>query len=882
MSIQESLRWIEKLFPICRSITGEGLRETLRAIQERIPIELREVPSGHQVLDWTVPPEWNIKDAYIAVDGERLVDFRQHNLHVVNYSQPIEATMRWQELRPKLCTLPDQPKQIPYRTSYYQEDWGFCLSHEQLLELESRSDIEQLDFEVKIDSSLNDQGSLTYGELFIPGKSSDECLFTCHVCHPSLANDNLSAVSVAVALAESLLNSPTEHRLSYRFLFAPGTIGTIAWLARNPFGLARIRYGLVLSLLGRGERLIYKKTKQGNHNIDAIVQQVLAEQPFDVLASDPFGYDERQHASVGIDLPVGRLSRAREGSFPEYHTSGDNLAFLSAADLADSFAALQKIVAGVEAERYFQRVGRGEVQLGKRDLYPIATELLTTDEQKSPEAIAELQRAVGWLQGYADGVTGLTAIAHRSEIPLTRLLRAAELLVSKGVLTELPLRALSSMHGTPSLAAKERQARAHELIPGGAHTYAKGDDQFPESAPCFFERGEGCFAYDSDGNRFIEYGIGLRSVGLGHAHPVVNQAVAEQLSKGANFTRPTTIELEVAEKFLELLPAADMVKFTKNGSDATTAAIRLARAQTGRKGVLLCRDQPFFSVDDWFIGTTAMDAGIPAEQTEDIRHFPYNDIEALEQLFQQAPESFACLIMEAANYSEPASGYFARVQELCAAHGTLFVLDEMITGFRWNLGGAQTEYKLTPDLSTFGKALGNGFSVAALAGKREHMELGGILHDRPRVFLLSYTHGAESHCLAAARATIETYQQEPVIATLYRQGERLKQELTALAQQLGIDQHFYLLGRGCNLIYVTEDAKGQRSQAFRTLLLEQLIARGIFSPSLVVSYAHDDSVIDRTIEAFAEALPVYRHALEMGTEKFLKSRPSKPVFRKYN
>lgn len=871
-------QFVEELYPICRSITGNGLRETLRRIQQFIPIQLREVASGTQVFDWQVPSEWNIRDAFVELDGQRIIDFQKHNLHVLNYSRPIDARLSWQELRPHIHSLPDQPELIPYRTQYYSEGWGFCCAHRLVQKMDQLASQRNLEFRVVIESELNPSGSLTYGELLIPGESSDEFLFSAHVCHPSLANDNLAAVAIATRLAQQLLTQ--KRKLSYRFLFAPGTIGTIAYLAQNPYARTRIQHGLVLALLGNGQPFIYKATRSEQSTLDFIVQQTLADRTLKVMPPEPFGYDERQYATSGIDLPVGRLSRSREGQFPEYHTSADNLEFVQSATLDSSYAAVVDVIDALEAERFFENCsGPAELQLGKRNLYPIADELLDASMQPCK---ADIQKAIGWILSWCDGKVGLAELSLRSGITQSLLAQATDILVAKGLIREVTASPGRYEHGVPSPESRARSARAHELIPGGAHTYAKGDDQFPTSAPRFFERGQGCYAFDTDGNRFVEYGIGLRSVGLGHAYPEVVEAASKQMLKGANFTRPAAIELDLAEQFLDLLPAADMIKFTKNGSDATTAAIRLARAQTGRSGVLVCRDQPFFSVDDWFIGTTAMDAGIPDGAKRDIVGFPYNDLSAIERMFAERPDSYACLIMEACTYTEPEAGYLLKVQELCRQHGTLFVLDEMITGFRWNVGGAQAEYGLTPDLSTFGKAVGNGFSVAALAGKREHMELGGLDHDRSRVFLLSYTHGAETHCLAAAQATIATYQHKPVIETLYRQGTRLKDELTKIAEELGIERHFYLMGRGCNLIYVTEDPQGRRSQQFRTMLLEQLISRGVFSPSLVVSYAHDDDAIDATLEAFAESLKVYRRALEDGVEKFLQDRPSKPVFRKFN
>ncbi|UYO42120.1 glutamate-1-semialdehyde 2,1-aminomutase [Rhodopseudomonas palustris] len=424
--------------------------------------------------------------------------------------------------------------------------------------------------------------------------------------------------------------------------------------------------------------------------------------------------------------------------------------------------------------------------------------------------------------------------------------------------------------------------RAHHLIPGGAHTYAKGDDQFPVSAPAFLQSGEGCHVWDTDGNKYVEYGMGLRAVTLGHAYRPVIDAVHRQMLLGCNFTRPATIELECAETFLDLIQTADMVKFAKNGSDATSAAIRLSRAFTGRDYVARCGDQPFFSVDDWFIGSTPMASGIPSAVRGLTLQFKYNDISSLKKLFAEHPGQIACVIMEAATAVEPAPGHLQSVQSLCRAEGALFVLDEMITGFRWNLRGAQEEYGLAPDLSTFGKGMGNGFSVSALAGRREIMELGGIHHDRQRVFLLSTTHGAETHSLAAAIKTMQIYRDENVIDYLYRQGDRLRLGVQKEIAALGLEDYFEILGRSSNLIYATRDQERRPSQLFRTLFLQEIIKRGLIAPSLVVSYSHTDTDIDRSIDIIGDSLRIYRRALENGVDCYLTGRPVKPVFREYN
>ena len=322
--------------------------------------------------------------------------------------------------------------------------------------------------------------------------------------------------------------------------------------------------------------------------------------------------------------------------------------------------------------------------------------------------------------------------------------------------------------------SKELQQKSHALIPGGCHTYAKGDDQYPELAPGFIVRGKGCHVWDVDGNEFIEYGMGLRAVTLGHAYDPVVEAAHRQMLLGNNFTRPTPLEIACAEEVLSVIDGAEMVKFAKNGSDVTTAAVKLARAYTGRDLVAVCADHPFYSVDDWFIGSTPMAAGIPKAVRKLTVKFHYNDIDSVKSLFEENPGQIACVILEAETAEAPVNNFLGEIQHLCKQNGALFILDEMITGFRWHIGGAQKYYGIVPDLSAFGKGMGNGFSVSALLGKKDIMELGGLYHDRERVFLLSTTHGAEGHSLAAAIETIKIYKQEHVVEYLYQQGERLR------------------------------------------------------------------------------------------------------------
>jgi glutamate-1-semialdehyde 2,1-aminomutase len=420
-------------------------------------------------------------------------------------------------------------------------------------------------------------------------------------------------------------------------------------------------------------------------------------------------------------------------------------------------------------------------------------------------------------------------------------------------------------------------ARLHAAVPGGAHTYAKGDDQYPEGLAPVISHGRGAHVWDVDGNEYIEYGSGLRAVSLGHAHPRVVEAVRRELGRGSNFVRPAVIEVEAAERFLQTVPTADMVKFTKNGSDATTAAVRLARAATGRTRIALCRDQPFFSTDDWFIGSTPMNAGIPEQDTAT---FPYGDLDALATLLDQ--HEIAAVILEAATQTEPPAGYLEGVRELTTRHGAVLVLDEMITGFRWSEHGAQGLYGITPDLSTFGKALGNGVAVSALAGRRELMERGGLRTDEDRVFLLSTTHGAETHSLAAAIAVMDAYAEEGVIDRLHALGDRLAAGVRDAAAGMGVADHVQVRGRASNLVFATLDADGKPSQPYRTLFLRQLLTGGVIGPSFVVSAALTEEDIDRTVDVVAQACAVYRKALDAGDPTpWMGGRPVKPVFRRY-
>ena len=412
-----------ELYPICRSITGDGIRRTLAMIQDRIPLQISEVPTGTSVFDWTVPKEWNIRDAYIKDSrGQRVVDFQRHNLHIVNYSVPVRATLSLSELQSHLHTLSEYPDWIPYRTSYYQENWGFCLSHKQMLALENG------DYEVCIDSSL-EEGNLTYGECYLPGRSSEEVLVSCHACHPSLANDNLSGLTVATSLAQFLSGRPLRY--SYRFLFIPGTIGAITWLARNGESVGRIRHGLVLTGIGDAGALHYKKSRRGDAEIDRAAAHVLGHsgEPSEVLEFSPYGYDERQYCSPGFNLPVGCLMRSVWGTFPEYHTSADNLDFIRPQQLAQSLRVCASIVDVLENNRsYLNQNPCCEPQLGKRNLYRS-----TGGGSIGAEINARL-----WVLNFSDGERSLLDIAERSGLPFEAIRDAADLLCENGLLAEIP------------------------------------------------------------------------------------------------------------------------------------------------------------------------------------------------------------------------------------------------------------------------------------------------------------------------------------------------------------------------------------------------------------------------------------------------------------
>jgi aminopeptidase-like protein len=417
---REMSELIAELYPLCRSITGDGVRKTLGILKKHIPLDVHEVPTGTPVFDWTVPKEWNIRDAYVMNSkGERLIDFNHSNLHVVSYSTPLRRTVRLEELREHLYTLPDHPDWIPYRTSYYKENWGFCLSHKQFLEFADE------EYEVCIDASLED-GYLTYGEYYLPGETNDEVLLSSHICHPSLCNDNLSGIALMAFLAKYL--SSFSRRYSYRFLFIPGTIGSITWLCVNERQVCRIKHGLVVACVGDPGKSTYKKSRQGDAEVDKAVAHVLKHsgQAHDIIDFSPYGYDERQFCSPGFNLPVGCFMRTPHGRFPEYHTSADNLDLVQLTSLADSFSKCLSVLYVLENNKvYVNQNPKCEPQLGKRGLYGAIG-------GQTERRINEM--AMLWVLSFSDGYHTLLDIAEKSDAEFTAIKVAAEALAANGLL----------------------------------------------------------------------------------------------------------------------------------------------------------------------------------------------------------------------------------------------------------------------------------------------------------------------------------------------------------------------------------------------------------------------------------------------------------------
>lgn len=442
--------------------------------------------------------------------------------------------------------------------------------------------------------------------------------------------------------------------------------------------------------------------------------------------------------------------------------------------------------------------------------------------------------------------------------------------------------------------------RLHNVIPGGSHTYSRGDDQFPQNVPSILEKGKGAYLWDPYGNKYLDYGMGLRSVTLGYANQRVDRAAYSEIRKGINLPRPSTVELTAAELMIDLIPSAHMVKFAKNGSNVTTAAVKIARAYTGKKYICIPKQHPFFSFDDWFIGTTAIKKGVPNEISSLSLNFDYNDIESLQALFDQYPQQIAGVILEPATLITPcpteckkfnmscacpnkSNNFLHQVRHLCTKEKALFILDEMITGFRWHLSGAQTFYDVEPDLSTFGKGMANGFALAALVGKREFMELGSIRSiDQERLFLLSTTHGGEMSALGAFVETVQIYKEKDVIAHIWSYGEKLFEGINSISRELGLIEYFYMIGTYPLMNYVTKDREGKESLAFRTLFAQEMANNGVLMSWVSISFAHQNMELHITLNAVKKSLEVYVKALEVGIDKYLKSPVIKPVFRQYN
>ena len=420
-------------------------------------------------------------------------------------------------------------------------------------------------------------------------------------------------------------------------------------------------------------------------------------------------------------------------------------------------------------------------------------------------------------------------------------------------------------------------------IPGGAHTYSRGYDQFPSNAPQILKRGEGAYIYDERDNKFLDYGMALRAVNLGYANKEINKAAFKQMEFGNSLTRASLVELEAAELLIDLIDSVDMVKFTKTGSAATSAAVKLSRAYTGRNLVARCEDHPFFSYDDWFISSTPIKKGISTNETNETKLFNYNDISSLEKLFDKFPNEISCVILEPASTEHPKDNFLHKVKELCLINGAVFILDEMITGFRWGLKGAQSYYNIEADLCTFGKAMANGFSVSAVAGKREIMELGSIEKEgQERLFLLSTTHGAEMNSLAAFIATVNFLKAHDVVNHMWNYGKNLIDLINGIAKDFGIENNFMAAGVECSPYYLTFDKDGQNSLGLRTLFSQEMIKNGVLMPWIALSYAHGEKELEITKIALEKTFEVYKKAVDEGYEKSLIGDVIKPVFRKYN
>lgn len=449
------------------------------------------------------------------------------------------------------------------------------------------------------------------------------------------------------------------------------------------------------------------------------------------------------------------------------------------------------------------------------------------------------------------------------------------------------------------------QERLLNAIPGGAHTYSRGYDQYPANAPQILLRGKGAYVYTPQEEELLDYGMALRAVNIGYAHEEIDNAAIRQINYGNNLTRPSLVELEAAELMIELIDSVEMVKFTKNGSTAVTAAVKLARAYTGKDIVVRCQDHPFFSFDDWFISSTPITKGIPQETVKNTKHFKYNDINSLKQVIEEFPNEIACVVLEPATSvcpfvenqsqtccqpgkcrsknSQIETNFLQQVQKLCNENNIVFILDEMITGFRWDLKGAQNLYKVKPDLTTFGKAMANGYSVACIGGRREIMELGSIeKKGSERVFLLSTTHGAEMSGLGAFVETVNFLENNDVVSHFWKYGEKLIEGMNSLAKKYELQEYFQVSGPSCSPVFLTLDQNNLPSLELRTLFIQEMLKSGVLMPWIALSHSHQDGELEKTFTAVNNSLSVYRKALENGTNGLLEGHTIKPVFRKFN
>lgn len=428
----------------------------------------------------------------------------------------------------------------------------------------------------------------------------------------------------------------------------------------------------------------------------------------------------------------------------------------------------------------------------------------------------------------------------------------------------------------------EYRAIIHQLIPGGAHTYSKGDDQFPERAPAAIDYGKGAYVWDVDGNKFLDCSMGLSSVSLGHAYEPVLERVRKELDRGVNFQRPSVLEREMAEEFLSLLPCHQMIKFAKNGSSVTTAAVKLSRAYTGRKLVAFPFDHPFYSYDDWFIGQTVCNKGVPDEISALSVTYRGDDLESLTALFEKYPNQIACVISEPERLTPLPENYLEKAIALAHKHGALYIVDEMITGFKTDFPGSIKKYNIEPDLATWGKGIANGFSFCALTGKREIMELGGIKNiGAEKVFLISSTHGGETHALAAGLATIEVFRNQNVVAHNHSIGQYFHERIGGIIANKGMSKYIELLGQNWLPALVFKNREEQVCQGMRTLMLQEMIKGGcLFQGVFVPCYSHTKNDIDIFADALEAAITTYEAALDRGYQSLLIGEPAKPVFRK--